>query len=86
MGDELNPRSTEEKEVTCALCCYLILAKVRLQTAGCRGNWWGAPGTTGVFYFTPIQVVVGVVPVGTDRKPCHHPLDRGMWTGSTHWD
>lgn len=36
-----------------------------------RGNWWGAPRTTGVFYFTPVQVVVGVIPAGEDRKHCH---------------
>ena len=61
------PHGRQEKEVTCALYCYLILTEVRIQAASCRGNWWRAPGTTGVFYFTPIQVIVGVIPVGKDR-------------------
>lgn len=66
-GEKLSPWQTEEKEVTCALYCYLILTEVRIQAGSCRGNWWGAPRTTGVFYFTPIQVIVGEIPVGKDR-------------------
>lgn len=70
-----------QKEITCALNCYLILTKVSIQAASCRGNWGGAPGTICIFHFNPIQVIVGEIPVGKEREPCHHLLNREMQAG-----
>lgn len=70
-----------QKGITCALNCYLILTKVSIQAASCRGNWWGAPRTTRVFHFNPIQVIVSEIPVEKEKEPCHHLLSREMQAG-----
>lgn len=82
-GEELSPRQGEDKDVTCALYCYLVLTEVGIQAASSRGNGWGASSTSGVFNFTPIQVIVGVIPVETDGQHCH-PCQWGCRQGK--WD
>lgn len=80
LTSKLHGRQTK-KEITCAFNCYLILTKVSIQAASCRGNWWGAPRTTRVFHFNPIQVIVSEIPVGKEREPCYHLPSREMQAG-----